>query len=85
MLRLLAPEGPSSRPSGLPVSGWRWSALKRLCPALEALLKTEETAGIACLAIGGLRNEKAGDLLRALGRGGGRRACSCVRAGPARR
>ena len=34
-------------------------------PALTALLRQEETAGVACLALGGMRTAKAGDALRA--------------------
>ncbi len=34
-------------------------------PALGALLKQDETAGIACFALGGMRSTKVGELLRA--------------------
>jgi len=33
-------------------------------PALENLLKQEDTVGMACLALGGMRSPKAGDVLR---------------------
>ena len=63
LLRLLAPdtsfEAKRFACSHLAVHGSEASL-----PALGALLKKEETVGIACLALKGLRTEKAGDLLR---------------------
>jgi len=46
--------------SGLAVIGSEASL-----PALDRLLKREETVGIACLALGGLRSAQAGERLRA--------------------
>jgi len=64
LLRMLAPaasyEAKRFACSGLAVIGSDASL-----PALEGLLKTDETVGLACLALGGLRTDKAGDLLRA--------------------
>jgi hypothetical protein len=64
LLRLLAPDTPFEAKrfacSHLAVHG-----SEAALPALGALLKQEETVGIACLALKGLRTEKAGDLLRA--------------------
>ena len=70
LLRLLAPEA-SFEAKRFACSGLAVVGSEASLPALEALLKTEETAGIACLALGGLRTEKAGDLLRAALAGAG--------------
>lgn len=64
LIRLLAPDTTfeAKRFACLQLAAYGTEAA---LPALAALLKQEETAGIACFALGGLRSQQAGDLLRA--------------------
>ena len=64
LLSLLAP-GSSFEAKRFACAGLSVVGTDASLPALEALLQAEDTAGIACLALGGLRTEQAGSLLRA--------------------
>ena len=56
---------PPSRRAGSPANNWASSAARRALPALGDLLKSEETAGIACLALTTYPPGKADEILRA--------------------
>ena len=64
LLRLLE-EGSTFEAKRFACSGLAVIGSDASLPALDQLLKREETAGIACLALGGLRSAQAGERLRA--------------------
>ena len=64
LLRLLAPDS-SFEAKRFACAGLAVVGSDASLPALEGLLRKDETVGLACLALGGMRTEQSGALLRA--------------------